>query len=163
MLAARMRVGEIGIRTFHPEREVIGHEQVKNTINAVRCHPLAARTRKVVSNVICRGRSVMLRQFGKNRFAHTRPLLARFDQGVARSIDEAFARMFVMCMIMSSHAAYIGAGIDIRQSCNLGSLPRLSHDRAAFAHDNVREIEPLAPSPWEHPNAEYIRGADCGP
>src|SRR3546814_6105251 len=50
MLAAGVAVGEVGIGAFYPERQVVGHEQVKNAIDAVGSHPSAAAARKVVGN-----------------------------------------------------------------------------------------------------------------
>ena len=44
MFTAGMAVGDIRIRAFDPHREVVCHEQIKDAVNAIGCHPLAARS-----------------------------------------------------------------------------------------------------------------------
>ena len=117
MLATRVRIGQIGIGTFNPQCEVIGHEQVENSIDAIGCDALAPRTRKIVRNIICGRRSFVGRKFLEYGFAHPGPLFTRSDQRFARRPYKVDPGMFMMSVIVTGHLAYIGASQPLRQSC----------------------------------------------
>lgn len=103
MLTAGMAVGKEGIGTFNPHRQIVGHKQVKDTIDAVGRHTLAAFAGQVVRNIIGGNRAVMPCKLGKHSFAHASPLLARLGQRRAGSTEQIVAGMFVMGVIMSCH------------------------------------------------------------
>lgn len=91
MLAARMGIRKEGVGALNTKREVVGHEQVKDPVDAVGGDTLSARLAKVVGDIIGRGRFFMACQLGKYACAHACPLLASCRQCVARCVEQAFA------------------------------------------------------------------------
>lgn len=92
VLITGMAVGQIRVRAFHPHRKAVRHKQIKNAVDRIRRNALAARGRKVISNIIGRNRPVMPRQFGEHGFAHRSPLLTIAGQSRARSGGQIITR-----------------------------------------------------------------------
>ena len=66
MQATGMGIGKISIGTFHPGRDIIGHEQIEDTIDAVRRDPPPLRGADRFGHVISAGRAFKPRQRGEH-------------------------------------------------------------------------------------------------
>jgi hypothetical protein len=77
--AAGVLISDIGIRAFHPPREIGSDEQVEDSVDAVGCDPFAARFRYGLGNVISGRRPVETCKCVEYRRTHVRPLLAALD------------------------------------------------------------------------------------
>ena len=77
VLATGVAVGEIGIGAFDPHSEIIRYEQVKNSVDAVRCDAFSTRGGNQFGNVI--GRSGA-RKAGQ-RIKDSRPGISPFLSG----------------------------------------------------------------------------------
>jgi hypothetical protein len=94
-----MGVGDIGIRAFHPARQIGAHEKVEDAIDAVGRHALAARLPDMFGDVVGRGRARLRDERGEDIGAHPGPLFAGNGQRLARCIDQPFAGIVVMMMV----------------------------------------------------------------
>ena len=99
VMATRMSVGDIGVRTLNAHRDIVRDEQVKDAIDAVWRNPLAPQFGDIVSNVIGGRRLFFSREGIEDGSAHWRPLLILSLQSVAGCVCQIRAGWFVMMMV----------------------------------------------------------------
>jgi len=101
--AIGMGVRDIGIRTLDPTGQIGGHEQVEDSIDAVRGNAAVLVLRNSLGDVIGAGRPVERGESFENGGPHVRPLFATAGQPLARRIAKRLALMKLMLVCGHGH------------------------------------------------------------
>lgn len=165
MQAPRMGIGEIGIGTFHPRRDIVGHEQIENAINAVCRNAAPLHPANRIGYVIGAGRPVKPRKRQKYRSTHRRPLFTRSDKRLFGSGDKRGAAADIMVVIvMSCHATIIGCEAASRKAHFQPRKARKFHRCAAANRQTpITDSTTSAIPPWPMTSDAAMRPIPSAP
>jgi|GEM_PF-6041981 len=103
--AARMRVGNVGIAAFDPQRDILSDEQVQNAVDAIGSNPPSELLAYQLSDIIGAGGGFQFTQRSEHCSAHLGPLLTVRFHRLGSSQGEVPTLGQRMLMLRHRHGA----------------------------------------------------------
>lgn len=103
--AARMRIGDVGIAAFDPQRDILSDEQVQDAVDAIGSNPPSELLAYQLGDIIGAGGGFQFTQRAEHCSAHLGPLLTVRFHHLGSSRGEVPTLRQRMMMLRHSHGS----------------------------------------------------------